>query len=169
MTLLRFACLVTALTAPAAILASCGGGGVIEPPAILYGRDECEECRMIISDERYAAALVIAENGAFRGIPFDDIGCLLAYERGHAEASIAARYVRDAAGTTWLDAASGSFLHSPSLETPMAFGVAALATPDVAAQWRQKHGGEILDITELYRRFDSGQLRFTFHAKGQEP
>ena len=43
-------------------LAACGGGtDTTQPPEILYGQDVCDECDMIISEEKYAAAYWTAE------------------------------------------------------------------------------------------------------------
>ena len=54
------------------LLAGCGGeSATAGPPEISYGRDTCHRCGMIVSDERYAAALV-ATDGTTR--VFDDIG-----------------------------------------------------------------------------------------------
>ena len=38
-------------------LAGCGGAAdTTQPPETLYGQDVCDECDMIISEEKYAAA-----------------------------------------------------------------------------------------------------------------
>ena len=62
----------------AATLALVGCGGSADagkPPKIDYGRDACERCRMIISEERFAAALVDQDG---RKTLFDDPGELVA-------------------------------------------------------------------------------------------
>ncbi|MEZ4563452.1 MAG: hypothetical protein R2853_12005 [Thermomicrobiales bacterium] len=53
-------------------LGSCGGQTETRlPPKISYDRDTCTRCGMIISDERFAAALV-APDGSVQ--LFDDVG-----------------------------------------------------------------------------------------------
>jgi len=47
-----------------------------EPRPIAYGRDECAYCRMVVSDSRFAAALVTATG---RTLVFDSIECLASY------------------------------------------------------------------------------------------
>ncbi|MEZ4676418.1 MAG: hypothetical protein R2932_19510 [Caldilineaceae bacterium] len=72
------------------VLVACGGATVTPdmPPEILYGEDVCDQCNMIISDERFAAGLVVElEPGEFEHRIFDDIGDLLAYEKAHGENS----------------------------------------------------------------------------------
>ena len=55
-------CLLLALA-----LAACGGGAdTTQPPEILYGQDVCDECDMIISEEKFAAAYWTAAGEAGR-------------------------------------------------------------------------------------------------------
>ena len=49
---------------------------VSEPRAIAYGRDECAWCRMVVSDSRFAAALVTAKG---RTMVFDSTECVASY------------------------------------------------------------------------------------------
>ena len=48
----------------AAALAGCGKTDLSRPPKILYGRDVCVQCRMIIQDERFASAVITQEGEA---------------------------------------------------------------------------------------------------------
>ena len=52
-----------------ALVAGCSAG----PPAIAWGTDNCDFCRMTITDERYAAAAITATG---RTVRFDAIECL---------------------------------------------------------------------------------------------
>ena len=64
-------------------LAACGGGAdTTQPPEILYGQDVCDECDMIISEEKYAAAYWTAEGEARR---FDDVGEMLVFMADNRE------------------------------------------------------------------------------------
>ena len=120
----------------AAFTSGCERESSPQPPNILYGQQECDECRMIINDDRYAAAIVLADaDGAYQSVAFDDIGCLLQYEQSNSEQVVAARYVREHSSRNWLDAESAIYVHSTGLETPMAFGLAAFA---------ERSGGEQL-------------------------
>jgi copper chaperone NosL len=63
-----------AAAAPAlGVLAACA---TTEPRAIAYGHDECAYCRMVVSDARFAAALVTAKG---RTVAFDSAECLASY------------------------------------------------------------------------------------------
>jgi copper chaperone NosL len=138
--------------------AGCGDAPSIEPPQILYGQDVCAECGMIISDDRFAAGLVLSSDGGFTTRAFDDIGCLLAWEQAHPAETVAARYVADLRTRTWLDAATAAYLHSRRLHTPMAFGLAALATEAEARAAAAEYPGDVIDFPAVRERFDAGRL-----------
>lgn len=63
-----------ALAAPTlGALAACAA---TEPRPIAYGHDECAYCRMIVTDSRFAGALVTAKG---RTLAFDSVECLASY------------------------------------------------------------------------------------------
>ena len=106
-----------------AFLAGCGGAAE-GPPRIRYGRDTCAECRMIIADERFAAAA--REDG--RALKFDDIGCLFAYRKSHPAAE--AGWVRDSSSGRWIESAAAQFVVRKDLATPMVYGITAIKKGD---------------------------------------
>ena len=70
------------------------------PPDLRPGEETCARCRMLITEERFAAAAVDAEGEARK---FDDIGCLL-LERAEV-GNLAARYwTKGYRSSQWLDA-----------------------------------------------------------------
>jgi copper chaperone NosL len=116
-------------------LAACGGTTVTPgtPPAIVYGEDVCDHCGMIISDERFAAAIVLqtgAQRYAYR--IFDDIGDMLAFvqsanqEEGDTS-EIVSYFVHDYVDHKWLNAQEAHFVQTATLPTPMGSGVVAFA------------------------------------------
>jgi copper chaperone NosL len=132
----------------------------LQPPVIYFGQHECDVCRMIISDKRYAAAaLVEDERGQSQSRIFDDIGCLFQFEQDDPNLKIAARFVRDAQTSQWLDAARATYLHSLTLKTPMAFHVAACASPDQARTMQTDYPGGVLDLAGVREKFVAGTLR----------
>lgn len=63
-----------AVAAPAfGALAACTAS---EPRPISYGHDECAYCRMVVSDSRFAAALLTTKG---RTLAFDSVECLAGY------------------------------------------------------------------------------------------
>jgi copper chaperone NosL len=161
-------------------LNGCDGDDVIQPPVVYWGQSECEVCRMIVSDDRYAAGVVVVRaNGRLDGFVFDDLGCLLQWEQeanaeqtlgntdsgssppsdANTSTRIAARYVRDLDGSGWLDANTAAYVHSESLKTPMAFHVAALPDGQRAQTVARDHAGDVLNLQAVRDRFERGVLR----------
>ncbi len=95
------------------------------PPNILYGQDVCADCGMIISDEHFAAAIAETDDGAGPALIFDDIGCMLAYQKEHEVNPKRQRYVHDYASGAWINAESAFLIKSDSIATPMASGLIA--------------------------------------------
>jgi len=125
-----------ALTPIAAGLAACGGG-VAWPEGmtpIVWDRETCVRCNMVISDRRFAAEM--------RGGPkqvtfkFDDIGCAIFWLRDKAKdypwiTEAATRlWVADAAGKGehWLDARTAHYVGGRT--SPMGYNFAAVAHPE---------------------------------------
>jgi nitrous oxide reductase accessory protein NosL len=105
----------------AAALAGCHSGHAHRPPTLRFGEEACDSCRMIISDERFAAALVTPAGDALK---FDDVGCLIEHEAGHLRPDVT-YWVRDSSTGQWLSARTAMFVHSPRVVSPMGFGLAA--------------------------------------------
>ncbi len=138
--------------------AGCGRESGIAPPEIRYGQDTCAVCGMIISDERFAAGLVTGTAPRYQALAFDDLGCLLGYERDTPDAPVAARYVRDFQAPQWRAAETAFYVHGPALHSPMAFNLAASADAAGAAALAAARGGDVLDYASVRRRFEAGDL-----------
>jgi copper chaperone NosL len=138
--------------------AGCGRETGEAPPQIRYGQDTCAVCGMIISDERFAAGLVIGTAPRYQALAFDDLGCLLEYERSAPDAAVAARYVRDFQAPQWRDAGTAVYVHGPALHSPMAFNLAASATAADARALAAARGGDVLDYASVRLRFEAGDL-----------
>jgi len=110
---------------------------------------------MIISDERFASALVMQHNdGSFTKAAFDDINCLFEFEQPLKEEQIIARYVHDHDSLGWIAMSEACFVRSESIRTPMASGVAAFAVRALAeAKLAELPGGEILEAEALSALF----------------
>ncbi|MCA9877724.1 MAG: nitrous oxide reductase accessory protein NosL [Thermomicrobiales bacterium] len=121
--LTRRAFIGSSLLAPL-LLGSCGGQtDAAQPPEITYGRDTCVRCGMIISDERFAAALV-APDGSVR--LFDDAGEMLTTVTEEALEGQRA-WVHDRHGAQWIDATTATYALGAPETTPMGTGYVAFA------------------------------------------
>lgn len=120
---------VTGVAAVAGIKLLPGESAPTGDPVIQYGKENCERCRMAISDARFVAAW---RDPSGKELHFDDIGCMVLLE-GERHPAIGTRYwVADFASDRWLDATTASYAISASIRSPMSYGIAASATPEGA-------------------------------------
>lgn len=111
------------------LLVACGqSADTNTPPEIMYGQDVCDQCGMIISEEKFAAAYWTADGEARR---FDDIGGMFAYIAANPEEA-ASYWVHDITTGDWIRAEEAYYVSDSDLMTPMGFGIAACATEDQA-------------------------------------
>lgn len=142
---------VLCVLAAAAALAGCSDVDASLPPDVTYGVSVCADCGMIISDERYATALVIEdERGRPEALLFDDAGDQIIYERENKTGKVLARWVHDQQTNAWLPAESAWYIRAKSLPTPMASGIAAFAQKADAERMASELGGVVLTFEELW-------------------
>ncbi len=139
------------------LLAGCGGEPSGGPPEIQYGLEECDYCRMVISQEKSAAAIV---DQAGTATPFDDVGCLLDYLRYQrsvrpppGEPTTATNvWAHDHAGGGWIAAEPAWFVHDPRGLTPMGSGLRAFAMRPDAEAFAGDRGWQVMAWPELLER-----------------
>lgn len=152
--------LILVAAAALAFVAAAGcasGPAKVEPPTIYYGEDVCDQCGMVISDERFAAASVVeVAPGQTEARVFDDVGDLFLYHEEHADETVLARYVHDYNTQAWLAAEDAFYVASDAIHSPMVHGVAAFATRKDAGKMAADVGGETLDYAGLVALADAG-------------
>ncbi len=143
----------------AVVLTACEQG----PRDIRMGEQECAHCRMMISDERFAAQLV-TEQG--RQYAFDAVECLAAYVKDGdgQDLDIAGKWVPDFNRVgEWLVAGEAIYLQSDELRSPMALNFSAYAGRRDAQERQDEFGGDVLDWQELkqivHREWSGGQYQ----------
>jgi copper chaperone NosL len=141
----RVATSVWLLWTALASAAGCGPVDTTRPPAVRFGEEACTFCRMIISDERFAAARVSAEGAVLK---FDDLGCLLSQEANETQPA-AAYWVHEFRGHDWLDARKALYVPSARVASPMGYGLAAAPTPRAARDLAADPGTRILRFGDL--------------------
>lgn len=127
------------------VITGCGERDLSKPPKILYGRDICAQCRMIIQDERFACAVVSADQ---RYLKFDDIGCLTEHEKKQIVRDPRS-WVHDAATGGWVVKNEARFVHVRDWVTPMGYGLAAFASAEGAEKFAEKKGGRVITWDEF--------------------
>ncbi|MBI3268050.1 MAG: nitrous oxide reductase accessory protein NosL [Planctomycetes bacterium] len=135
-----------ALGVPMAALLCLAGCGEEPrgPVTIALGEDACAACRMIVSEAKYAAQTRLRDG---RVEVFDDIGCLAT--RLAAGQDPAASWVADYTTGAWIDARTAHYLRSDTLQSPMAWGLAAFSRPADAEALAAKRGGRLLAFSDL--------------------
>jgi copper chaperone NosL len=128
-----------------ALVAGCRPADTSRPPVVRFGEEACAHCRMIISDERFAAARVSADGQALK---FDDIGCLLKHEANEVQPA-AAYWVHDFRGPEWLTDGGAIFVHSANVASPMGHGLAAVPTAQAARELATDPASRTLRFEEL--------------------
>ncbi len=115
-------------------LAACSKSG---PTEISTGKDQCENCKMTITEAKYATQLV-TEKG--RNYKFDDIKCMQDYATSNTDASKNAKtYVADFPSGQFFDSSTATFISGGSIKSPM--GGNMQAYKDKAAA--EKAAGEL--------------------------
>ena len=126
------------------VLAACASGA---PQPIDYGRENCEYCRMVVDDRRFAAEVITSTGKARK---FDSIECMASYvaQQG-APQKIRAMYVTDFRNPgTLIAAESAQYVRGGSVSSPMGMGLAATSAGDPVGAARAL-GGEPLSWEQV--------------------
>jgi len=138
--------LLVAIVAIPAAIAGCGGEAATGPPDIEYGRDVCDECHMIISEPRFAAAY---RDSSGEPSIFDDIGDMVDHGTRAGVLDQVTAWVHDFGTEEWVDAPDAWFVRGSDVETPMAGNIVAFAAEEDARQLAADQGGEVLRWGDL--------------------
>ena len=110
----------------------------------------CAQCKMAISEKRYAAELVDADNNV---VKFDNMNCMLRYAASqNLRHKAVAWFVMDSEGREWLDARQALLVKSSSIPGPMGSGFLALKDPARADQVAKHFSGQVLHFDDLWKK-----------------
>lgn len=124
------------------VLASCGAANADGPPEIIYGRDICVQCNMIITEIGHAAAYRL-DSGEEK--KFDGIGEMLIYGREHGEFAAATAWVHDYWSEEWVRAETAFYVPTRSVSSPMGHGIFGFSSHARASEFAAEVGGEAID------------------------
>lgn len=133
-------------------LVGCGGQSADGPPSIRLGDSVCDECNMIISDERWATATVVEGPRGPEPRMFDDFNCQVNYEVSHEDGAILARWSHSHPTRQWIPTEQAVFLMSPHLRTPMGSKTAAFGSRTEAEAAQAELTGEVMDFEIAWKR-----------------
>lgn len=110
------------------VLTSCGNQ---KPVPIKLNVDNCDHCKMTISDTKFATELITQKGRIYK---FDDILCMTDYAKTLTDLKGAKYFVTDfISGTTFLDAGTAYYIKGENVRSPMGGNTAAFATKEDAA------------------------------------
>ena len=95
-------------------LAACAETG---PQDIAVGKDQCDNCKMTISEPKYATQLITEKGRLYK---FDDISCLTDYETSNTESTTNAKtYVADFPSGKFIERSTATFIKGGDIKSPM--------------------------------------------------
>ena len=122
-----------------------------QPQPLRLGKDNCDQCKMTISDQRFGAEIVSKKGKVFK---FDDSHCVLAYldEKKIDKDQVAGIYFTHFLSPhELLNATQTYFLQSPALKSPMNGNVAAFANEDSLHTMISKYYGNKISWEDLQK------------------
>ena len=131
------------------------------------GKDNCDYCRMTISDARFGAEIITAKGKAYK---FDDMHCILSFLKAGSVDTVNARvYLVDFYHASAATCTTMSILKSDALRSPMQGNMAAFASKENLAHHRSNlkarpsHGMSRCICNEKF--LVTYYLLFAFHAQ----
>jgi copper chaperone NosL len=112
------------------LLTGCSTEPDTGPAEVKWDRDNCERCRMVLSDPHYAAEVrYFPEGKRSKVAKFDDIGCaaLWLQEQPWRDSIKSEIWVADHRTREWIDAATATYVSRKT--TPMEYGLGAQSEP----------------------------------------
>ena len=113
------------------VLFACSGGPETGPVEVRWDQNNCERCRMMLSDPRFAAQIrYFPEAKRSVVVKFDDIGCATLWlkDQQWKEDPKTQIWVADHLGGDWLDARQATYIHKKN--SPMGYDLGAQAEAD---------------------------------------
>lgn len=130
------------------MLSSCSVG----PEPIAFGSNDCDHCKMTISDNRYGAELVTKKGRVYK---FDDLHCLKDFLKDGVVSNdnINSLWVVDFSKKDTLINVEKSFLlHNPELKSPMGSNIAAFEIEDSINSYYTQYAGTKLKWVDYYSK-----------------
>lgn len=134
------------------LFSGCNKQATDTPPVVRLGDSVCEECNMIISDERWATATIVEGPRGAEPRLFDDFNCQVNYEIANPDLTILGRWSHSHTTRKWIRTGDAHFLMSPGLRTPMASSIAAFASESEAEAAKGDLAGDVMSFEVAWKR-----------------
>jgi copper chaperone NosL len=120
------------------IISSCTNG----TKEINYSKDECDYCKMQISDNRFAAEIITNEGTVYK---FDSIECLIGYllVKNVTDSDSVKFYICDFLNPgRFIEMRNSFFVHNNDFMSPMGLNVQAFSTESECKKFVKANGGK---------------------------
>lgn len=126
-----------ALAVPFLAFFSCEKEG---PKEIVVGKDQCDNCKMTIEDQKYASELVTEKGRVYK---FDDVSCLNSFATSNTDKVTGAKtYVVDYPSGKFIDFEKATFIKGGSIKSPMGGNMQAYEDKNIAEKAKVQFGVE---------------------------
>ncbi|MDT8281888.1 MAG: nitrous oxide reductase accessory protein NosL [Gammaproteobacteria bacterium] len=137
------------------VLSGCSGEPETGSVEVKWDQDNCERCRMMLSDRYFAAQIrYFPEAKRSRVVKFDDIGCATLWlkDQQWKDDPKTEIWVTDHRSGEWIDARTATYIRKNN--SPMGY--------DLAAQAEAEPGS--LDFTEARQHIEEVENKFNRHG-----
>lgn len=119
-----------------------------EPVKIHYGSEECAHCRMMITDDRFAAQIITKKEKA---IKFDAVECLAAYQAENEKDQEGAVYWFSNYENSgdWIKFENAVFIKSEVVKSPMGASLLSVSSSEEAEKHLQNQPGKVISWSEI--------------------
>lgn len=129
------------------ILNSCGSK---EADPIHLHKDQCEFCKMNISDGRFGSEIITDKGRVYK---FDDIRCLAGYVAEN-NTQVASFYVNDfSKDNVLIDATTAHYILGGTVSSPMRGNVAAFETKENSSEFAKQMEATEISWDEVLNKF----------------
>ncbi len=112
-----------------------------QPKPINFGKDQCDHCKMTITDARFAAELLTEKGRAYK---FDDQLCMKNFEAENTDKSAKATlYISDFSTKKLIPLSKATFIEGGEISSPMSGNKAAFAQKSIAENAAKKMNATI--------------------------
>ena len=142
------------------VLSACSGGPETGPVEVKWDQNNCERCRMMLSDHYFAAQIrYYPEDKRSRVVKFDDIGCATLWLKDQQWKNDPKTqiWVTDHRSGQWIDATTATYIRKNN--SPMGY--------DLGAQAEAEPDG--LNFAEAKQIIEEIENKFNVHGTQHQP
>ncbi|CAM3284728.1 Nitrous oxide reductase [Flavobacterium longum] len=129
-------------------LMSCGAK---EPKPIKLNADDCDFCKMTISNGKFAAQLITQKGRHYK---FDDIACMIQFAKSNTVVPYEAFFVNDyLKDNSFIPVEKSFLLKGGTINSPMRGNCAAFATANEQKEFQTQLHAEAMTWEQVYNSY----------------